>query len=787
MKEEMARLTEENNYFRERYLHTSNPLPPPPQLVPMDHLDSMMNDASGPGRTQTLSPIPESQEDPRAHRLRRPVMRPGAPPPMKVIPPHLQNPAQIWKYANPKPTSAPNPPELEQLEVLNIRAGPSSTSELRSDDARHATHGPSVSSESLERVQTRAAYPSNYRPEHTDGYGHDVHGLELEGILPNDSQPSASRHMSLTQHNTGEEQHEASALAFDPGLNRGYQITPRPGTSGLPEPSNEQAYVGERGQMEADPELGVQLAVFALPLERDGSPSTTPRSPFRQLMAGNASASSSLSDLPLGITGPGLSSSSRSQHSTVAQAPSSGPTMAAQQMYSVPSAASSSNSWGTVHHSRQSSFASLHLARFPEPAEDSQPPSANPSVHDLGRLPIFPNTQPAAASTSNRDESPPAPMESSQSSSQAEHPPHNVASAGGARDSRQERSRVSLPLDDRAPSNAYPRGPRPSGAFRTTSSLNLGLTSLTGNLQSSLPQLLNGQGSFSSLSSLVSVNESVGFGGNFGRSGSPAEERRTSVPTRAQTARPESARLQPASSSLEDVRTSRRTGSDQGYVSEATSKSSSQPSLPSSSQAERPRQARHISMPATPANYDPHSGVGRRSGVPLYASPNHSTSHTAIGSNSNHTSSSSSQDRLQTSTDSRNPGTSSQTPPEEPLAREQPRQRRHSTRNVSTPAVFSRAQSSSQTPHPGSSSSSLIRSHTVSVTPQALPRSSTTSLGNTSYLAPLGGGLMLTMEPPSTSSAATADGQPDSSIHAPRPVNNRRSGLFGLLGPRSAR
>ena len=145
MQEELDRLTEENKYFRARFLNGNNPLPPPPQPLGMDQLGSSDNSGEGPSRQQTLPSIPESPETFGIH-LRPPVMVPGAPPPMKVVPPRANHLGQVWQYnSQARAASIGSTSEQPQLDIRNTRAGPADVPNI-----------PSASSESLERVSNRA-------------------------------------------------------------------------------------------------------------------------------------------------------------------------------------------------------------------------------------------------------------------------------------------------------------------------------------------------------------------------------------------------------------------------------------------------------------------------------------------------------------------------------------------------------------------------------------------------------------------------------------------------------
>lgn len=687
-----------------------------------------MNNPAGPNRQHALSPIPESPESSAAH-LRPPVMVPGAPPPMKVIPPRLHNAGQVWQYNSQVSWTGSTVPEPDQpqLEVRNTRA-----------TSVHTAQNPlSASSESLERVQSRADQgPRRTVREPNGDHNEETHGLELEGLnRPHSNQAIAE---SSTQ---------PTGLALDPGSYPGSQSTSGPGTSG--------AQVAQQ----ANSNPGVQFAVFALPQDPNSSPGATPRQSTHHLpdSSSTTSGSSNLSELYLSFSGISAQASterpngpSQAQQPTLPNAPP---------LYGLAPAASSASTWGTVHslhESRQSSFSNLPLQSLPDPVFDSQPASANPSISSIQQLPALPGF---LTSTSNNLPS------SATFSRQPSRDDSQTSRPSSSSDSRQQHFSVSsLPFTEQ-PQLMHPSANPP----RSTSSLNLGLMSLGNSSRSDVSQQPTSMHrASSSQSSLPDASNSD----HLNRSASRARY----TPSRTQSTRPsaDSQHLNSASShSLPEPRPRRRTVSEDRHVGESNSKSSSQPSLPSSRDG-RPPHSRHASTPIATL-----PGVGARTGIPIYLSPTNSTESNEVTSSSN---SVVPRESAMTYPHSRSAtAIPRMSPSEEPLTREPLRaQRRQSGRHATTPAILTQSRSDSQP----ANAASLARSNTISAPSGDHPRPST-SLSTIDHSVPsaFGGGLLLTMEPPSTSSAATADGQPSSSIHAPRPVNNRRSGtFFGFLG-----
>ncbi|KAK7692032.1 hypothetical protein QCA50_005437 [Cerrena zonata] len=724
MQEEIDRLAEENRYFRARFLGGDNPLPPPPQLLGIDQLGPITNNAAGPSRQQTLSPILE--EGLTAH-LRPPVMVPGAPPPMKVIPPRFHNPGQVWQYHSqvPRTDTAGIEPEQPQLEVRNTRA----------TSVNIVQNPPSSSSESLERVQIRVDQGPRRLPQGSHDHNGGAQGLELEGL-----NHSSSNQTTVQVHT------QITGLSLDPGPSSESQQTSRPSTS--------DAQVSQQ----ANGNPGVQFAVYALPQEfTNESPGATPRQSVQHLpdSRSTATASGNLSELLSSFPGlPSLDSAARPSASLQAQQPTN---PNAQTLYNLAPATSSASTWGTVHtprESRQSSFSNLPLHTLPEPAFDSQPASANPSISSIQQLPTLPGFLTSSSSDLNNN----AFRQSSRHEDGTSH-------AGPSNNSRQSSSVTSLPLTEQL-QPTYPSTNPP----RSASSLDLGLMSFGNSSRADLSQQsINMHRASSSQSSLPEAGQSDSMAR--GASGT------RHTPSRTQSTRPNAASQHSGSASshsLPDTRHRRHTVSEDRHVGAANPKSSSQPSLPSSREG-RPSHSRHASTPVATL-----PGVGSRTGVSIYLLPTSSSGSNDASESSNSVASrdsaiSHSHPRSATAI----PRTS---PSEEPLPREPLRaQRRQSGRHASTPAILTQSRSDSQP-----TDASLARSNTFSAS-GSHPRPST-SLSSIGHSVPpvIGNGLLLTMEPPSTSSAATADGQPSTSIHAPRPLqNNRRSNIFNFFGSRS--
>lgn len=723
LQEELDRLTEENKYFRARFLNGNNPLPPPPQPLGMDQLGSSDNSGEGPSRQQTLPSIPESPETFGIH-LRPPVMVPGAPPPMKVVPPRANHLGQVWQYnSQARAASIGSTSEQPQLDIRNTRAGPADVPNI-----------PSASSESLERVSNRADQgPRRGLQELGSRSSGETHGLELEGL-----------NRSTSNHTPAEVQPQATGLALDP--NPGSQLTSR---SSAPDAQVTQQVNGNTSQQ--------RYAVFALPQNPvNSSPGATPRQSTHHLpdSTNTAAESGDLSELDLAFAGlPSIASNERAGGVSQTQQPTR---PNSQRLYSLAPAASSASTWGTVHSlasTRESSFSNLPLQSLPDPVPDSQPPSANPSISSLQQLPELPGFQTSSSDLGNTGIFSQQPSRHGTQSSQT----------GPSNSYQRNPSMTSLPLTQPQPMLHFNQSS--VELPRSTSSLNLGLMGF-GNA-SRVDLSLQPSNTHRASSSQSNVPE-------FASSESLTRSTSTrNTPSRTQSTRPNAGaqHLNSASShSLPESRSRRHTVSEDRRGGESHSKSVSQPSLPSSHEG-RPLHSRHASTPVATL-----PGVGTRTGVPIYLSSN-SAGNAEVATSSNSVALQDSISHPHPRSATAHPQT---TPSEEPLTREPLRaQRRQSGRHVTSPAILTQTRSERQ--------SSTDRTNTFSVSSESHPRPSTSfSIVDLSAPPIIGGGLLLTTEPPSTSSAATADGQPNASIHAPRPVNqgHRRSGssFLGIFG-----